>query len=1171
MNHVFKTVLNRVTGLICVVSEKNKNIHQGQSEVTGESAEQCLFTQHMIKRDIPFKSTAIVRLMGVMLLPLLSSSVFATSLVYDGSQTLTPSAAIAGNFQYLMGPSIQDGILIFDAQNDPILSDGHVDINYVTGKAPGFVTAGYAGLYDQTERKALLQNNRINITQGEIQGNVYSGLAHFTEKIPDLLCTKYNCDLTKNANDTSISTNKNSVLYQRNHAVAQGGQLNTINAGMAGIHLAFSDIVAGDTNYIRAEGIAETKNAQLESSDNVIEITGEKNTIHSSFNAGTVYIEQAFANIRAGSANSTYALAKGIVENNKLISGSNHINLSGGDNQIKGALTAGSTQIRQRIDHLIDGTASDAVARPRTDSSIKLNQLMTEQNHIVISSENNVIEGDVNIGMSAIGHEITSITGQAGKQTTAESNIYNNDLISSKNIIDINARANTIHGDINAGSSTILSSFALGDHDANIKVNGRIRNSNQLVSGDNQINITAADQLIQGGLYAGKVSIGQKFGDMKSEKLIDSDVDSSSLTANNNKINIVADKTTIQGDIFAGSSKIEQHFGTFKDTDTLRIYLNSSKLESKNNNIHINGLDNHIAGDIVAGQAVLAVHGRFQEKAATDLQISSADLNASNNSIDLNGRASINGKIYGGIVGFDIDFDRSVNMQGQHNKATATQNTITIAGHQHIDNKASAIYGGYLLHQSDAGYQLKNYDVFTGNTLNYSNSTPINIGTIGNFQTYNFTLSPELGNSDTALITADHIILGTNKDNISKGTKASDVYVTGIHSGKLLATGTEFVLMQGQLEGEGQGHLQTDVVQQGISLLYDVETKIDQANNRVTATIVSGHKSPDPIDPDPIDPETPDPDVKVNPQLKSLLEGNLAGLMLVSRSGDNIAYNTFQAISKQNQHKGLVPFIQMEGHHARYQSGSHIDANAGLLTAGLSYQNEQLSLAVFSENGWGEYDSHNTFVDAKDVNAKGNNRFNGGGIYGHYHLNNGLYTDVSLRAGRLHNDYKTDDIRHAVTQETANYKVDGHYYGAHVGAGYQFNIDNLNRFDLSLKYLWSSIQAQDINIAGDQIHFDRLNSSRVRLHGENSYKFNKDWSLLLGSGLEYEFDGVASGTTYQQFAIDAPSVKGLTALGTLGLRYQPVRNQRFRFDFIANGYVGKRDGGGANLHLQYAF
>ncbi|MDM7852821.1 hypothetical protein [Pseudochrobactrum kiredjianiae] len=61
-------------------------------------------------------------------------------------------------------------------------------------------------------------------------------------------------------------------------------------------------------------------------------------------------------------------------------------------------------------------------------------------------------------------------------------------------------------------------------------------------------------------------------------------------------------------------------------------------------------------------------------------------------------------------------------------------------------------------------------------------------------------------------------------------------------------------------------------MQQGISLLYDVETKIENDKNQVIAIIQNGH--------DPVGPKNLD--LKVNPQLKSLLEGNLSGLMLLT-------------------------------------------------------------------------------------------------------------------------------------------------------------------------------------------------------------------------------------------------------------------------------------------------
>lgn len=151
------------------------------------------------------------------------------------------------------------------------------------------------------------------------------------------------------------------------------------------------------------------------------------------------------------------------------------------------------------------------------------------------------------------------------------------------------------------------------------------------------------------------------------------------------------------------------------------------------------------------------------------------------------------------------------------------------------------------------------------------------------------------------------------------------------------------------------------------------------------------------------------------------------------------------------------------------------------------------------------------------------------------------------------------------------YNINGTYFGAHIGGGYQFALNADNQLDLSAKYLWSGIGSKDILVTGDPIHFDSLNSHRLRLKGENSYQINSDYSLLTGLGYEYEFDGKAQGTTYSQFAIDAPSVKGSTGLAMIGVRYEPTSNKDLSIDFKANGYFGKRDGGSALLHLQYKF
>lgn len=173
-----------------------------------------------------------------------------------------------------------------------------------------------------------------------------------------------------------------------------------------------------------------------------------------------------------------------------------------------------------------------------------------------------------------------------------------------------------------------------------------------------------------------------------------------------------------------------------------------------------------------------------------------------------------------------------------------------------MENLDASIYGGYLAYNVEKGLKPESYDVFTGNTLNYANLKPIHIGHLANFQTYNFTLNPEFANTEMALITAKNVNLGSNSSNISDGSNtASDIYVVGVHSGKALEVDNTLILIQAdkdQLEGLGQGHVSENVVHQGISLSYEIETHVDHAKDQVIA-VVNG--------------------VEVNPQLKSSFSG----------------------------------------------------------------------------------------------------------------------------------------------------------------------------------------------------------------------------------------------------------------------------------------------------------
>lgn len=538
---------------------------------------------------------------------------------------------------------------------------------------------------------------------------------------------------------------------------------------------------------------------------------------------------------------------------------------------------------------------------------------------------------------------------------------------------------------------------------------------------------------------------------------------------------------------------------------------------------------------------------------------SSMTASASGNSVIISA-----GKVSGEVIG------------GYSVSGSATDNTVTISGTPLFDSTNTSLYGGVQI--SGTG------DAFTGNTL-YFSAHPVTVNNIANFEHYNFTIDPAHANTSTALITAESITLGNGS-----GTP-STVAVVGIHSGNTLSTGDKFTLMQAinSMSGDSVGLTTTGIAQQGISLLYDIRTDVDLTGNQVTATILAptsdenrndgggngaggegngggeiGHGGGD-------ESNSSTPAARVNPQLKALSEGYLAGAMLVSRGADAIAYNAFNTINSQSNQTGFTPFIQFSGSHTRYDSGSHIKSDDFLLTSGLAWRQNNLTAGVFLEAGWGNYDSYNSFYNAANVHGDGNSRYFGAGLLGRYAFDTGLYTEASMRFGRNRNKFDTNDIQNLATGEFAKYTVTSSYVSAHIGAGYLLPLNEQNQLDLSAKYLWTRLDGKDVSVAGDNIHFDRIDSRRARLNATLKHQYSEAVNLNAGLGYEYEFDGKAKATTYGVYTIDAPSVKGGTGILSLGASIKPIANRNLKLDFKLNGYTGKREGVGASIWVDYAF
>lgn len=995
------------------------------------------------------------------------------------------------------------------------------------GKAPEDIYGGRVTIRTATgNAKAGNSENKVI--------NTGSGIAKSESKA--LISTSIQVGSSANGNTVEIED-----LAQAGHwcwgcrnSILSGGSIfiNTIagNADNASVK-ASSSVSNTDSDSISLEASASAStmsfaNANATANENKV-IIGKQAHIESDITGGNLTIYTNAGNAKAGMATAknnsidasaslnAYAEAITSASTNvsKATANNNQVYVQGGANKtsISGGATGGNVRIETSVGNATAGKATaenniindvsasidaSALATASTDVSVE-----TNRNQVIVQGANTYIGGVT--GGNVI------ITTNAGNATASDAIINNTSAPNAKvSATTIATTSATTKGKVSADENKVL----VGQ---GVIVRGSIAGGRMAIS-------TRA-----GSATAGKISTEAKVdASQLNNSATVSAINNISASTNGNRVTI-EQGAQVEGIIVGG-----------------QILLDVNADKAKGGQL--------VNGDTTTGEAKVTI------------DVFKTHLQANENQIYIDGKVA--GHVYGGYIGFNINSENNdtVNrINTEKSNVEAVNNTITIGEHATFRENSGDLYGGYLSYNKSKQILPERYDVFTGNTLNYAASKPAIFGTVANFAKYNFTLTPDNANTRIPLITAtDKIVLGSDTSNISDGSRtSSDISVVGIHSGKILSAGDHFILMQSNGTFIVNGSTSTSVsqvqqAQQGISLLYDVQTKIDPNNKQVTATILGPQGS------------SAGAYIRANPQLKALSEGRLSALTQLTRGADVVAYDIFD---KMRGDDSFTPFIITSGSRNRYNSGSHIKTNDSLFVGGITYTNAKLKSAAFIEMGRGNYDTYNSFYKVANTHGSGHNKYTGLGVVAKYQFTHGVYTDGSLRFGRSHNKYSSNDIRNIATGERAKYSINSPYISAHVGTGYIFSLDKANTLDFSTKYLWTHLASKNVIIASDPIHFDAIESRRVRFQSDFTHQYSENIAFNVGLGYEYEFGSKANGTTYDNFKIEAPSIKGATGVATIGLVAKPNANSPWKFNINLQGYSGKRQGGAGSVMINYAF
>lgn len=379
--------------------------------------------------------------------------------------------------------------------------------------------------------------------------------------------------------------------------------------------------------------------------------------------------------------------------------------------------------------------------------------------------------------------------------------------------------------------------------------------------------------------------------------------------------------------------------------------------------------------------------------------------------------------------------------------------------------------------------------------------------------------------------------------------RGTDISATGILAA---AAGTEVqngdrmsLIKANTLTGANAANVNVDKLQIGFATEAKVE--VQDGNNSIDFVITGGKQATE--------------------QVSIIGESRTAAIAFVNQGSDIL--NNACGLMDDGKY-GIKTFAAAHGNYSKYETGSHIRVNGWSMLAGVGSSEKvndgTFSWGVFFENGSGNYRTYNDY-NGFNLEGFGSAVYNGGGALARYRSNAGNYAEVGLRAGMLKNS-----LGNAVADGygvQGGYDEETSYYGAHLGVGHIFAVDENSNVDVYGKYFYNHHESEDLNILGDEVRFDSADSNRLRLGLRYNQNDGNAFSHYYGLAWDYEFSGDAN-VTAAGFDTGNPSLKGSTAVIEAGIHYAPD-NSPWSIDLGLQGYGGQRDGFSGTMQLNYSF
>jgi len=292
-----------------------------------------------------------------------------------------------------------------------------------------------------------------------------------------------------------------------------------------------------------------------------------------------------------------------------------------------------------------------------------------------------------------------------------------------------------------------------------------------------------------------------------------------------------------------------------------------------------------------------------------------------------------------------------------------------------------------------------------------------------------------------------------------------------------------------------------------------------------------------------------------------------AGMAVLAAGNEHVEQAMAGLANTQNAAvDGTVTAASMGGSKSRYKTGSHVDSNSWNVAVAVGSKRE-LTKGSLEWGVFGEYGKSNYTLHSDAGRGDGDSHYAGGGLMAKWTNKHDVYTEASVRLGRL-NDTASNLLRDAAGNGYG-YDVHANYFGAHVGIGKIINYKGGKSLDVYGKYFYTKRDGVDFASGGNNYSLDSVASSVLRV-GARYGTTDKKWNWYGGLAYEYEFDGKSEGTV-DGVGIRAASVKGGSVRGEIGLRMSATKTNPWQTDISIYGYGGKHRGFGGSVNVAYMF